>query len=101
MKDKVVPSIAWSDDLIAADDELLFAFIDNLRGSVLARVAAGQRDGESLGDIVTEVREIVRRESEAAESTGALSRQSNSGISRQALAWCIEAYEPAAPSSIN
>lgn len=95
MKDKPVPINALPGDFIAADDEGLFAFIDSLRGSVRAKVAAGQRRGLSLAEIVVEVREMVRFAEEDPDLPTAFSSHAYRAISRQAVAWCIEAYHPA------
>ena len=79
-------------------DSSRFAFIDALRQSVRARVLAEQRRGLPLAEIVILVREMVRLTEEAtshSRPTGSLAFRS---ISRQAVAWCLEAYRPPAAS---
>ncbi|PYO07145.1 MAG: hypothetical protein DMD30_11690 [Gemmatimonadetes bacterium] len=78
------------------DDASLFAFINALRLSVRAKVVAEQRRGLPLAEIVILVREMVRLTEEAtshSRPTGSLAFRS---ISRQAVAWCLEAYRPPA-----
>ena len=95
MKDSPKPIAGLTRDFVAQDDERLFAFIDALRTSVNAKVVAEQQRGASLADIVAQVREMVR----AAEGDENQPRQFPShafrAISRQAVAWCVEAYRPA------
>jgi hypothetical protein len=90
MKDS--PIAGSSDDLISRDDEGLFAFIDTLRASVRAKVAAEQQRGLSLSEIVVEVREMVRLAKADARPPLPFPSHALRAISRQAVAWCVEAY---------
>jgi hypothetical protein len=92
MKDS--PFAGSSDDLISRDDEGLFAFINTLRASVRAKVAAEQERGLSLSEIVIEVREMVRLAKGDARHPLPFPSHALRAISRQAVAWCIEAYQP-------
>jgi hypothetical protein len=94
MPDSPVPIIPFAGDFVASDDERLFAFIESLRKSVNAKVAAGQRRGLSLSEIVGEVREMVRFADDDPDLATALPVHASKAISRQAIAWCIEAYQP-------
>ena len=94
MSDSQVPTNPFAGDFIASDDDRLFAYIDSLRKSVTAKVAAGQRRGLSLSEIVVEVREMVRFAEEDPDLPTPFSAHASKAISRQAVAWCIEAYQP-------
>lgn len=94
MQDSPVPIIPFAGDFIASDDERLFAFLDSLRKSVTAKVAAGQRRGLSLSEIVVEVREMVRFAEEDPDLPSPFPLHASKAIARQAVAWCIEAYQP-------
>ena len=94
MPDSPVPIVPFPGDFIASDDERLFAFIDSLRKSVSANVAAGQRRGLSLSEIVVEVREMVRFAEEDPDLPTPFPKHAAKAISRQAVSWCIEAYQP-------
>lgn len=50
----------------------------------------------SLADIVVEVREMVRFAEEDPTLPRPLPTQAYRAISREAVAWCIEAYQPVA-----
>ena len=91
---KESPIAGSSDDLISRDDQGLFEFIDTLRVSVRARVAAEQQRGLSLSEIVVEVREMVRLAQEDADHPLPFPSRALRAISRQAIAWCVEAYQP-------
>ena|SRR5713101_3935750 len=91
---KESPIAGSSDDLISRDDEGLFAFIDTLRASVRAKVAADQQRGLSLSEIVIEVREMVRLAKDDARHPLPFPSHTLRAISRQAVAWCVEAYRP-------
>jgi len=79
---------------VAPDEQELFTFIDRLRLSVRAKVAAEQDRGLSLSEIVVQVREMVRQaEADPHEAARFPSRAFRS-IARQAVAWCIESYRP-------
>ena len=91
---KESPIAGSSDDLISRDDQALFAFVDTLRASVRAKVAAEQQQGLSLSEIVVEVREIVRLAQEDPDHPLPFPSRVLRAISRQAIAWCVEAYQP-------
>jgi len=91
---KESPIAGSSDDLISRDDQGLFEFIDALRASVRAKVAAEQQRGLSLSEIVVEVREMVRLAREDADHPLPFPSHALRAISRQAIAWCVEAYQP-------
>jgi hypothetical protein len=91
MKDSIAGS---ADDLVSRDDEGLFAFIDTLRASVRAKVAADQQRGFSLSEIVVEVREMVRLAKTDPRHPLPFPSHTLRAISRQAVAWCVEAYQP-------
>jgi hypothetical protein len=95
MKDSPIAIAGVPGDFISQDDQGLFAFVNALRLSVREKVAAEQRRGVSLSEIVVEVREMARRAGEEAEDPKPFSPQAFRAISRQAVAWCIEAYHPA------
>ncbi len=93
MKDPV--SVAGlSDNFVSPGDEGLFAYIRMLRLSVEAKVVAEQERGLALSEIVQQVREMVRLAEEKGEHPEALPSPAFRAISRQALAWCMEAYRP-------
>lgn len=95
MKDSSIAIPAVPGDLVSKDDESLFAFIDTLRLTVRAKVAAEQERGLSLSEIVVQVREMVRlAESEACRR--GFPAGTYRAIARQALAWCVEVYRPLA-----
>ena len=81
-------------DFVSTEDEGLFAYINTLRLSVKERVAAEQQRGLSLSEIVVQVREMVRLAEEEAQDPKLFSSRASRAISRQAVAWCIEAYQP-------
>jgi hypothetical protein len=94
LKDSPRPIAGVPGDFIARDDERLFEFVDTLRLSIKARVAAEQLGGLSLSDIVAEVREMTKLAEQEAKDTKPFSPHGFRAISRQAVAWCIEAYQP-------
>ena len=94
MPDSQVPIPPFAGDFTASDDDRLFAYIESLRKSVTAKVTAGQRRGLSLSEIVIEVREMVRFAEEDPHLPTPVSAPASKAISRQAVAWCIEAYQP-------
>jgi hypothetical protein len=81
-------------DFVSKDDEGLFAFIETLRLSVKAKVEEEQQRGLSLSEIVVQVREMVRIAEEDAGQPKPFPSRAFKAISRQALAWCVEAYRP-------
>lgn len=94
MKDKPVSMDVLAGDLIAPDDAGLFAFINSLRNSVRIKVSAGQQRGLSLAEIVVQVREMVRFAEEDQTLPTPFPPTALRAISRQAVAWCIEDYNP-------
>ena len=88
------PVAGLRDDFVSKDDEVLFAFIETLRLSVKAKVAEEQQHGLSLSEIVVQVREMVRIAEEGAGQPKPFPSRAFKAISRQALAWCVEAYRP-------
>jgi len=94
MKDKPVPIKTLPGDFVAPDDAELFAFIHSLRNSVRIKVAAGQQRGLSLAEIVVQVREMVRFAEEDPTLPKAFPPTAFRAMTRQAVAWCIEAYNP-------
>lgn len=94
MSDSQVPVPPFAGDFVASDDERLVGFTDSLRNSVTAKVTAGQRRGLSLSEIVVEVREMVRFAEEDPDLPTPFTAHASKAISRQAVAWCIEAYQP-------
>jgi len=82
------------DDFVSKQDEGLFAFVSTLRLSVKATVAAEQERGLSLSEIVVRVREIVRLAEQDAQRSKLFPSRAFRTISRQAVAWCVEAYRP-------
>jgi hypothetical protein len=91
MKDSIDGS---ADDLVSPDDEGLFSFINTLRASVRGKVAAEQQRGLSLSEIVVEVREMVRLAKNDARHPLPFPAHTLRAISRQAVAWCVETYQP-------
>jgi len=83
-----------SAELVSAADDGLLAFINTLRLSVKAKVAADQQRGLSLSEIVVQVREMVRLLREDATHPLPFPSRAFRSISRQAIAWCVEAYRP-------
>jgi len=82
------------EDFVSKEDEGLFAFISTLRLSVKATVASEQERGSSLSEIVVRVREMVRAAEQDAQHPKRFPSRAFRAISRQAVAWCVEAYQP-------
>ena len=96
MKDRPITIAGLPGDFVSQDDEGLFAFVNTLRLAVKAKVAAEQQHGLTLAEIVVQVREMVRlAEAEAHHPTG-IPPSAFRSISRQAVAWCVEAFHPPA-----
>lgn len=96
MKDRPITIAGLPGDFVSQDDEGLFAFVNTLRLAVKAKVAAEQQRGLTLAEIVVQVREMVRlAEAEAQHPTG-IPPSAFRSISRQAVAWCVEAFHPPA-----
>jgi hypothetical protein len=83
------------DDFVCSDDEGLFAFISSLRASVIAKVAAEQQRGRPLSEIIVQVREMTRLAEREAPHPKPFSSHAFKAIAKQAIAWSIEAYQPA------
>src|SRR5688572_19046452 len=96
MKDRPIAITGLPGDFVSQDDEGLFAFVNTLRLSVKAKVAAEQQRGLTLAEIVVQVREMVRLAEQEAEHPPAIPPSAFRGISRQAVAWCVEAFHPPA-----
>jgi hypothetical protein len=84
------------DAFVSHEDEHLIAYINTLRLSVRAKVAAEQQRGLSLSEIVVQVREMVRVAEDDAHRAKPFPSRAFRAISRQAVAWCVEAYRPLA-----
>jgi len=93
MKDPIATA-GVPDDFVSQEDEGLFEYINTLRLSVKAKVEAEQQRGLSLSEIVVQVREMVRVAEEDAQRPTPFPSRAFRAISRQALAWCVEAYRP-------
>jgi hypothetical protein len=91
---KPVALAGQAEDFVSKEDEGLFAFISTLRLSVKATVAAEQERGLSLSEIVVRVREMVRVAEQDAQHSKLFPSRAFRAISRQAVAWCVEAYRP-------
>jgi hypothetical protein len=93
MKDPVTVA-GLPHDFVSEADEGLFAFINTLRLSVKAKVAAEQERGLSLSEIVVQVREMARIAEQEAQHPKPFTEHAFRAIARQAVAWCLEAYQP-------
>lgn len=96
MKDHPIAITGLPGDFVSPDDERLFAFVNTLRLAVKAKVTAEQRRGLTLAEIVIQVREMVRIAEAEAQHPSAIPASAFRSISRQAVAWCIEAFHPPA-----
>lgn len=94
MNDLPIPALGPPDALVVPNDQDLFAFIDRLRLSVKAKVAAEQDRGLSLSDIVVQVREMVRLAEVDPHQPNRFPSRAFRAIARQAVAWCVESYRP-------
>lgn len=94
MTDLPAPAAGPQVPFVAPDERDLFAFIDTLRISVRARVAAEQDRGLFLSEIVVQVREMVRRAEIDPREPNRFPSRAFRAIARQAVAWCIESYRP-------
>ncbi|MFL5639053.1 MAG: hypothetical protein ACJ78M_06755 [Gemmatimonadaceae bacterium] len=95
MKNSSIP-IGLPDDFVCSDDEGLFAFISALHASITAKVAAEQRRGTALAEIIVEVREMTRLAAREAPHPKPFSSHALEAIAKQAIAWCVESYRPTA-----
>jgi hypothetical protein len=94
MKDSSIAIAGLPDDFASQDDEGLVAFLNTLRLSVKATVGAEQQQGLSLAKIIVQVREIVRIAERDANQLKPFTSDALRTISKQAVAWCVEAYRP-------
>ena len=101
MKDSPIPIVGLPGDFVSQDDEELFSFINTLRLSVKAKVAEEQQHGRSLAEIVVHVREMVRVAEQDAQKAKHFPSHAFRAISRQAVAWCVESYQPLSINSSN
>jgi hypothetical protein len=100
MKDSPIAIAGLPGEFVSQDDEDLFSYINTLRLSVKAKVAEEQRHGLSLAEIVVHVREMVRLAEQGGRSK-AFPSHAFRAISRQAVAWCIESYQPLSINASN
>ena len=101
MRDSPIAIVGLPGDFVSPDDEDLFSFINTLRLSVKARVAEEQQHGLSLAEIVVHVREMVRLAEQDARHEKSFPSGAFRAISRQAVAWCIESYQPLSINASN
>jgi hypothetical protein len=101
MKDSPIPIVGLAGDFVSQDDEDLFSFINTLRISVKAKVVEEQQHGLSLAEIVVQVREMVRLAEQDAQQSKAFPSHAFRAISRQAVAWCVETYQPLSINASN
>jgi len=101
MKDSPIAIVGLPGDFVSQDDEDLFSFINALRLSVKAKVAEEQQHGLSLAEIVIHAREMVRLAEQDAQQSRRFPSHAFRAISRQAVAWCIESYQPLSINASN
>ena len=101
MKDSPITIVGLPGDFVSRDDEDLFSFINALRLSVKAKVAEEQQHGLSLAEIVVHVREMVRLAEQDAAHSKHFPSHAFRAISRQAVAWCVESYQPLSINASN
>jgi hypothetical protein len=95
MNDFPIPALGRPPVPVAGpEDDDLLAFIERLRLTVKAKVAAEQDRGLSLSEIVVQVREMVRQAEADPEEANRFPARAFRLIARQAVAWCIESYRP-------
>jgi hypothetical protein len=94
MNDSPIATAGLPDQFVAPHDEALSAFVNTLRVSVRAKVAAEQNRGSSLADIVVQVREMVRLAEQDPHRPNRFPPREFRAISRQAVGWCVESYRP-------
>lgn len=94
MNDLPIPAQGPPVSLAAAHEQDLFAYTDSLRVSVRAKVLADQVHGLSLSEIVVQVREMVRLAESDPHQLNRFPSRAFRAIARQAVAWCIESYQP-------
>jgi hypothetical protein len=101
MKDSPIAIVGLPGDFVSQDDEDLFSFINTLRLSVKAKVVEEQQHGLSLAEIVVHVREMVRLAEQDAAQSKHFPSHAFRAISRQAVAWCVETYQPLSINASN
>jgi hypothetical protein len=101
MKDPPIAIVGLPGDFVSRDDEDLFSFINALRLSVKAKVVEEQQHGQSLAEIVVHVREMVRLAEQDALRSKPFPSHAYRAISRQAVAWCVESYQPLSINASN
>lgn len=94
MNDLPVPALGPPVPFVAPDEQDLSAFIETLRLSVSATVVSEQQRGLSLSEIVVQVREMVRLAEADPHQPNRFPSRAFRVIARQAVAWCIESYQP-------
>jgi hypothetical protein len=94
LKDSPVAIAGVPGDFISLDDERLFAFVNALRLSIKEKVTAEQLKETPLAEIVIAVREMAQRAEQEAKEPKPFTPHAFRAIARQAVAWCIEAYQP-------
>ena len=94
LKDSPIAITGVPGDFVSQDDERLFAFVNALRISIKEKVAAEQLRGTQLSEIVIAVREMAQLAEQKAPRPKPFSEHAFRAIARQAVAWCIEAYQP-------
>jgi hypothetical protein len=94
MNDLPTPALGPPVPVAARYEQDLFAYTDTLRLSVKAKVSAEQLRGLSLSDIVIQVREMVRLAESDPHQLNRFPSRAFRAIARQAVAWCIESYQP-------
>lgn len=75
-------------------DEQQFAYVDELRQSVRAKVITEQQSGKSLAEIVVTAREMIRLAQKETRTREELPEHVFRALSRQSIAWCVEFYKP-------
>jgi hypothetical protein len=101
MRDTPIPIVGLPGDFVSQDDEDLFSFINTLRLSVKAKVAEEQQHGLSLAEIVVHVREMVHTAERDVQHSKHFPSHAFRAISRQAVAWCVETYQPLSINASN
>ena len=94
MNDSPIATAGLPEQFVAPPDNGLSAFINTLRLSVRAKVAAEQNRGLSLAEIVVQVREMVRLAEQDPHHPNRFPPREFRAISRQAVGWCVESYRP-------
>ena len=94
LKDSPIAITGVSGDFVSQDDERLFAFVNALRLSIKEKVLAEQLRGTPLSEIVVAVREMAHVAEQEAKDPKPFTQHAFRAIARQAVAWCMEAYQP-------